>query len=163
MATAKKVFKLPRGHKRTCFFYMYYSTIGTRNLFHFFITSLCSFLRRRKEEWSTSVLAALHYCKTKCRVWVRIEKIFDCVDSGSDPRLCAFEFDHHSSQALRLLTLWRDSDRSKDKKQITADGIQFTHFKGRHILYITGVQGQAVSADEMAAQESREHFVFWWQ
>lgn len=30
---------------------------------------------------------------------MRIEKIFDCIDLGSDPKLRAFEFDHHSSQA----------------------------------------------------------------
>lgn len=116
MATAKKVFKLPRGHQRTYFFYMPYSTIDTRNLFHFFIISLYSFFKKLKE-WSALVMAALHCCKTKCGVWVSTEKSFDCVDSGSDPKLRAFEFDHYSSQALRLLTLWRDSDRSKDEKK----------------------------------------------
>lgn len=43
-------------------------------------------------------MAELHCGETKCRVWVRIEKIFDGVESGSAPRLCAFEFDHHANQ-----------------------------------------------------------------
>lgn len=43
-------------------------------------------------------MAALYYPKAKCKVWMRFEKIFDCIDLGSDSKLCASESDHHSSQ-----------------------------------------------------------------
>lgn len=43
-------------------------------------------------------MAALYYPKAKCKVWMRFEKIFDCIDLGSGSKLCASEFDHHSSQ-----------------------------------------------------------------
>lgn len=46
MTTAKNLFKVPRGHKRTHFFTdVHYSTLGTRNLSHFFIISVCALLK----------------------------------------------------------------------------------------------------------------------
>lgn len=66
----------------------------------------------------------------------------------------------------RFLGFWHCEEMVTDqriKRKIIADKIRFTHFKGRCALYTVGVQGQAVSADEMAAQESRKHFMLWWQ
>jgi hypothetical protein len=45
------------------------------------------------------------------------------------------------------------------KRKITADKIQFRRFKDRYVMYTVEVWGQAVSTDEMAAQESRKHFM----
>ena len=57
----------------------------------------------------------------------------------------------------RLLGFWHCEEIVTDqriRRKIIADKIQFTHFKDRRVLSTRGVQGQAVSADEMSAQES---------
>lgn len=53
--STKRVFKLSRGHKGTCFIKcMYNRTRGIRNLFNFFIASLCSFFKSLKDKQSFS-------------------------------------------------------------------------------------------------------------